>query len=209
MAQTTTKPTTKTKPERPDRHDTREEILKLASAMVQSRGFAAMSFGQIAEQLALKAPAIHYHFPTKTDLGLALVERYRARYRRWMDEAADQALPTAPVLEGYFRIASRFTDDGRTCPVGTLTSEFDGIPNEMKGPVTAMTNEIVAWLAATLERGRRRGDVVFVGSADDMAALVAAALQGAVQTSRASGRSAFDAVVRQIRALLGLQLPAN
>jgi AcrR family transcriptional regulator len=195
--------------ERPDRHETREAILKLASSLVQSRGFSAVSFGLIAEQLGLKAPAIHYHFPAKTDLGLALVERYRARYRRWMDEAADQRLPTPLVLEGHFRIASRFTEDGKACPVGVLTSEFDAIPPEMQPAVRAMSDEVNQWLAGVLAAGKQRGELRYLGQADDMAALISAALQGAVQQSRATGRPAFDAVLRQIRLLLGLPLRPN
>lgn len=191
-------------PERPERHETREAILKLASALVQSRGFSAVSFGLVAEQLGLKAPAIHYHFPSKTDLGLALVERYRARYRRWMDEAADQALPAPLVLEGHFRIASRFTDDGRACPVGVLTSEFDSIPLEMQPAVRAMSDEVNTWLADVLAAGKARGELRFVGDAKDMAALISSALQGAVQQSRATGRPAFDGVLRQLRLLLDL-----
>ena len=184
--------------------DTREQILKLGSHLVQTKGFSAMSFGQIAEQLAIKPPAIHYHFPQKADLGVVLVERYRARYQRWMDEAADQGLGEEEVLAGYIRIASRFADDGgKVCPVGILTAELPALPTEMVASVQAMTTDLVRWLASVLRSGRKRGVFRFEGDVDDVANLIAAALQGALQTSRALGRTTFDAVVRQIWCMLG------
>ena len=74
-------------PRTADTKDTREDILKIASALLQTRGFSAFSYWHIAETLKVKPAAIHYHFATKADLGVALIERFRARYRRWMDEA--------------------------------------------------------------------------------------------------------------------------
>lgn len=47
--------------------DTREEILKVASTLLQTRGFSAFSYGHIAETLEVKPAAIHYHFASKTD----------------------------------------------------------------------------------------------------------------------------------------------
>ena len=62
--------------------NTRDEILKVASHLLQTRGFSAFSYAHIAETLNVKPAAIHYHFPTKTDLGLALIEKFRTRYKR-------------------------------------------------------------------------------------------------------------------------------
>jgi len=185
--------------------DTREQILKMGSHLVQTRGYSAMSFGQIAEALAIKPPAIHYHFPSKTDLGLALVERYRGRYRRWIDEAADQGLSVQDSLAGYIRIASRFHDDGhKVCPVGILTAELLALPDVLVPEVRAMTDDLLTWLTAQLSRGRSDGSLQFKGAPVDVALSISAALQGALQMSRAMGREAFDAVVRQIWLGLGV-----
>jgi TetR/AcrR family transcriptional repressor of nem operon len=185
--------------------DTREDILKIASSLLQTRGFSAFSYAHIAEELGVKPAAIHYHFATKTDLGLALVERFRARYRRWMDEADDQALSPLAKLEGYIRIVSRFADDGqKVCPGGALEAEFGAIPDEMKGAVADMVEELVAWLAKILEEGRKQKTFTFEGSAHDMATYIISALQGALQIGRALGRARFDAVVRQVRRGVGV-----
>jgi AcrR family transcriptional regulator len=185
--------------------DTREQILKVGSHLVQTRGFSAMSFGQIAEALDVKPPAIHYHFPGKTDLGLALIERYRARYRRWMDEAEDQGLSPLDSLEGYVRIATRFRDDGKVCPVGILTAELQALPPELVPAVRAMADDLIDWVALLLRRGRAEGTFCFVGDERDAALALNAALQGALQMSRAMGSAAFDAVVRRLWIGLGLE----
>jgi len=77
-------------------------------------------------------------------------------------------------------------------------------PEEMRGPVTQMTDEVLNWLTGILEEGRKDGSFVFARSADDLAALIASGLQGAVQLSRATKRPCFGAVVRGIKDALGL-----
>ncbi|HEY4221727.1 MAG TPA: TetR/AcrR family transcriptional regulator [Myxococcota bacterium] len=180
--------------------DTREEILKIASGFLQTRGFSAFSYAHIADALGVKAAAIHYHFPAKADLGLALIERFRARYRRWMDEAEDQGMTPSQKLDGYIRISSRFGEDGtKICPAGALEAEFGAIPSEMQRAVQDMVEELYAWLAQVLEAGRKSGTFHFDGSAHDMATFIASAVQGGLQIGRALGRQRFDAVVRQIK----------
>ncbi len=195
------------KHEKPKHHksgDTKEQILRVASHLLQTRGFSGFSYAHIAEALDVKPAAIHYHYPQKADLGLALIERYRSRYRRWMDETKDQELSPREALEGYIRIASRFSDDAKTCPMGILTAELTGLPDEMRAPVTQMTDEVLSWLTNILEAGRKDGSFLFARSADDLAALIASGLQGAVQLSRATKRPCFGAVVRGIKDALGL-----
>jgi TetR/AcrR family transcriptional repressor of nem operon len=185
--------------------DTREEILKVAGHLLRSRGFSGFSYAHIAEQLGIKTPAIHYHFPAKADLGLALVERYRDRYRRWMDEARDQDVDPRQQLEGYVRIATRFGERGTlTCPVGAFQADWGALPDEMRPPVRALIDEIHVWLSGVLDDGRARGAFRFEGDAADMARLLAAALQGGLQNARALGDDAFTAVVRQCWRLTGV-----
>lgn len=187
------------------RRDTREEILRVSGHLLQTRGFSGFSYANVAEALAVKPAAIHYHFPQKHDLGLALIERYRARYRRWMLEADDQGLSPTATLEGYIRIASRFGEDGRVCPIGILTAELAGLPNEMHPAVGVMVDELLTWLSGVMKAGKASGEFTFAGTPDDAAALIAAALQGALQISRGTRRPCFDAVVRGLREVYGVR----
>jgi len=62
--------------------DTRKLILDTAEELLLTRSFSAFSYSNIASALGVKNAAIHYHFPSKTDLGVALVARFRRRFQR-------------------------------------------------------------------------------------------------------------------------------
>jgi AcrR family transcriptional regulator len=182
------------------RGDTREEILTIGMDLLQRRGFSGFSFAHIAEKLDVKTAAVHYHFPTKTDLGLAIIERFRSRYRAWMDDARINALPPWVQLEGYFAIAVRFLDDGvKVCPAGVLQAEFGSIPEAMQSETRHMVAEIDLWLTGLLDAGRAAGAFRFEGRPSDKAVLIEAVLQGALQIARTLGRDHFHAALRQLR----------
>lgn len=177
--------------------DTRAEILRTAGRLLQSRGFNGFSYGHIAEALGIKPAAVHYHFPSKADLGVALIQRFRARYQTWMDDA--EHLAPQERLQGFIGIYRRFLDDGlKACPAGVIQAEYDAVPEEVQREVRALVVEIQRWLASVLEHGRATGHFSFAGSAEDKAALVGATVQGALQVARTLGKGHFEAAIRQV-----------
>ena len=58
---------------------TREQLLAAAADLLQRVGYASFSFRDLADAVGIRAASVHYHFPTKADLGLALVDWFRAQ----------------------------------------------------------------------------------------------------------------------------------
>src|SRR4051795_11035403 len=56
--------------------DTAQRILDVAERLVQTRGFNGFSYADIASALEVTKASLHYHFPTKAELGRRLIERY-------------------------------------------------------------------------------------------------------------------------------------
>ena len=54
--------------------DTREQIMDRAADLLMSHGFNGFSYSDISSYLGVKNAAVHYHFPAKTDLALALID---------------------------------------------------------------------------------------------------------------------------------------
>ncbi len=187
------------------RTETRKLILDLAEALLQDRGYSAFSYHDISHQLGIRNAAVHYHFPTKCDLGIAVVQRYRRRFQSYV-EALDQGGADPMLkLEAYFTIPWGYLRDGsKVCPLGMLETEFYAIPEAMRVETLSLDQEIRRWLAQALREGRDQGLFRFRGSAKDKALLLVATLQGALQLSRAVGRDGFSACVRQLKWDLGV-----
>ena len=86
----------------PRGRDTSEEILNAAEDLLQRRGYNAFSYHHIAVQLGVRNAAIHYHFPAKEDLGVALVKRYQERFKGWVGKTEGTACAWAR-LQAYFQ----------------------------------------------------------------------------------------------------------
>ena len=54
-------------------------ILDVAERLVQTRGFNGFSYADVASELAVTKASLHYHFPSKAELGEALIDRYATR----------------------------------------------------------------------------------------------------------------------------------
>jgi TetR/AcrR family transcriptional repressor of nem operon len=178
--------------------DTREEILVAAEELLLRRGFNGFSYQHIAVRLGIRNAAIHYHFPTKEHLGVALVRRYRLRFLAWTEQAT-KCCTAFERLSAYFQTYIDHLDGRwRICPVGIFGAEFDAIPDLMQREAQMLMRDVYEWIVATLQDGRRDASVVFDGDARDKAMGLAASLQGALQFASISGRERFDQVLRQV-----------
>ena len=180
--------------------DTKREILDTAEAMLQERGFNAFSYQHIAERLGVKNAAIHYHFRSKADLGVAVIERYRRRFARWAEKLDVEERDPWRKLEAYFQIYLDFKmHGGRICPSGILQAEYHSIPEEMRTSASALIVDLQQWLTKLLAEGQEQEAFRFPGEPADQAMVIGATLQGALQIARAWGPERFDAALEQLR----------
>jgi TetR/AcrR family transcriptional regulator, transcriptional repressor for nem operon len=178
--------------------DTSEEILNAAEDLLQRRGYNAFSYHHIAVQLGVRNAAIHYHFPAKEDLGVALVKRYQDRFRQWA-RTTDVTENAWQRLQAYFQTYLDFLQaDCKCCPGGVLGTEFHAIPETMREQARLLARDIHDWLIRTLEAGREQAVLRFAGRAEDKAVEIGAALQGGLQIARLAGPERFHQVLAQV-----------
>lgn len=184
------------------RPDTRQEILRRAEHYLQNGGFASFSFRDLAADLGIKSASVHYHFPSKEALGVALLQRYRARFERWVETRGPDASPKADLME-WFRYYQELARTGHICPGGAFGGEFSALPEGVREELGALEERLREWLRGALRAGRRRGEIRAEGRIEDQAELVLATLQGGVQVARAIGNpKAFDGVLQQLKVML-------
>jgi TetR/AcrR family transcriptional repressor of nem operon len=181
--------------------DTRTEILEVAEGLVRTRGYNGFSYRDLAEQIGIKTASIHYHFPTKGDLGEALVENEREKRARFLAQLDAEEKDPRRRLERFVQLFQRNTIDcgNRMCLGAMLAVEQDTLPDAVSAAVQRLISTNEAWLARVLEEGRRKRQFRFKGSADLAARSFFSCLEGALLTSRAfHDVHRFEAIVQWI-----------
>lgn len=182
--------------------DTRTAILKRAELYLQDAGFSSFSFRDLAADLGIRSASVHYHFPSKEDLGVAMLQRYRERFERWVESRRNSGSPKADLLE-WFEYYRHLARTGRICPGGAFGAEYSALPERVQRELTALAEQQRSWLRATLKAGRRLGEIRAEGRIEDQAEMVLAALQGATQVARTTGSlKTFESILQQLKVTL-------
>jgi TetR/AcrR family transcriptional repressor of nem operon len=166
---------------------TAARILDAAEGLLQVRGYNGFSYADVSAEVGITKAALHYHFPGKADLGLALVTRYTGRFTAAL-AAIDRAGTTpAGRLSAYARLYDQVLQQSRMCLCGVLAAEYQTLPAPMREAVTHFFEENENWVEKVLEDGRQDGTLRFRATALETARVVIACLEGAMLVARPSG----------------------
>lgn len=190
------------------RSETAEQILDLAETLIQTRGYSAFSYQDIADALGIRKASIHYHFPSKTDLGVAVIDRYIARFDAALVAIADdRAQPSMAMLDFYTQPYLQFAETpDRVCLSAALAGEMLALPAEIRDRVEHFFTTHQTWLTKILERGAARGEFRLQAPASKSARMMFGALQGALLVKRATGDISQ---INDVIAVMKLQLAAG
>src|SRR5262249_7303260 len=146
------------------------------------------SYQDISEALGLTKASIHYHFPSKADLGAAVVDSYAQRFCDALAAPDQKAKTSAAPLDFYVQTYLQFAQKpGPLCLCRALAGELLTLPPDMRKRVDRFFTTHHAWLAGILERGAARGEFTLPAPAAKTARLVFGALQGALLVKRTTG----------------------
>jgi TetR/AcrR family transcriptional repressor of nem operon len=159
---------------------TAQRILDAAQQLVQTRGFNGFSYADVAETLGVTKPSLHYHFPSKADLGLALIGRYHVAFGQALDAIDREASDASEKLRRYAGLYDGVMRDNRMCLCGMLAAEYTTLPVPMRSELRRFFDANEEWLAAVLDEGRQTGDLAFRGPANQRARSVLGTLEGAM-----------------------------
>lgn len=172
---------------RSPRPTTADRVLDAAEALAQTRGYNGFSYADVAAEVGITTASLHYHFPTKADLGRALVQRYTATFASALLEVAGTRDDALGRLRGYARLYERVLTSGRMCLCGMLAAEYATLPAPVQSAVRAFFDANDAWLTDVFAQGLARGTLTFSGSARDAAQVWTSTLEGALLLARSYG----------------------
>lgn len=178
---------------------TAEAILDRAEEAIRTGGYGSFSFREIAGQIGIKSASVHYHFPTKAHLGVAVASRYRNRFAQALDdidEAHSEASDRLAAYIGIYRLEMQ-QGSNRMSICMMLAAEKESLPEEIQSCVTAFYRMNLEWLARVLTA---------TGQSPDLAARrarqILALLQGALLGAKTlADEHYFEAAVEAIQTL--------
>jgi TetR/AcrR family transcriptional repressor of nem operon len=181
-------------------NDTKNQIIDLAESLLLQRGYNGFSYTHISSALNVKNAAIHYHFPTKTELGVAIIQRSRQQFEKWTLHPRMSSMSFAKKLDAFCDIFRDFLKfEGHVCLGSALEHDFNTLPETMQQETSAFIADFLIWLEKLLKDGREAGDFAFSGKPKEQAVFVLAALQGASQMVRATDTTYLDMAIRRIK----------
>ncbi len=165
----------------------KERILTSAQRLVQQLGFNGFSYADIANEVGIRKASLHHYFPTKTDLGLALIGAYTTLVNTELLRISESSLPADEKLAAYVALYRGSLDAERMCLGGMLASEALTLDASILPGLKHFFSRNIEWLTEILTEGQLKGVFKLSGSVQTHARILLAALQGALLIARSTG----------------------
>ena len=185
-----------------ERLPTRDRLIDAARKLFWVQGYEATSVAEILKKAEVNSGSLYYHFKSKEDLLLAVLDRYKELLWPVVIEPVfvrenDPIERIFGILDGYRQglISTVFTGG---CPIGNLGIEVGDHLPLAREKVAENFDGWCAWIRKCLDAAADRLPAKL--DRDQLAQFVLTVMEGGVMQARAHGSIApFDACVAQLR----------
>ena len=163
--------------------DTRQEALLLGQKLLQLHGFNGFSFQDLADSLGIRKASLHYHFKSKQELAVALIEDFDQQFTRWSQKV--QAKSDAEQLRSYFKIfLAMIEEQQKICPIGAFCIEMENLDDHVIKTLQKFYETQKIWLSHRLREVHSVSYLKKMGGEEVLAQFIMSTIQGALQTAR-------------------------
>lgn len=173
-------------------NDTRSEIIRLGNELIRSIGYNAFSYADISKTLGIKNAAIHYYFPSKADLGVAIVKQNLTVFEELTETW--KGLDYRQQFLKYIHMHDSFINNHWVCIVGALAPSYDTLPDNMQRELQRLINRIIEWLTDLLDNGLRTNVFSFSETPRAKAYLVHSALLSSLQMNKVLNNDVYKSI---------------
>jgi len=165
-------------PVTPKGHATRAFILQSAAEAFAERGYRDTTLSELIARSGLTKGAFYFHFASKEQLALAVLEEKQRQWREFVQEqvlarprAIDQLLALGPAMIRLHR------EDPGAYSAQRLTRDLARVP-ELADRVRAQTRDWIELVASIISQAQRDGDLAVKPDATALATVLVAATDG-------------------------------
>jgi len=172
--------------------NTKDKILEIAENLIRTQGYNAFSYADIAEVLQIKKATIHYYFPSKSDLGEAVIQQTVDRYVDAFEQWRDLDCKTQYVNFINFYKESRKRQ--WVCLLGTLSSSYETLSEGMQVKLRYLGEVIHDWLTKLLIKGQQQNIFNFTDAPHTRAYLIQSALITSLLLNKLYGEKVYQII---------------
>ncbi len=180
--------------------NTKERIILGAESLILKKGFTAWTFKDISENISIQKARIHDFFPTKDELGRAVVEKSRLSFLEWAQQIDLSSLKATEKLSAFFASYTTMLADGnKICIAGILGTELNKLSQIILRELRIYYLERQEWLQKLLLNGYVNGSFYLKSSVEEESIYILSSLQGGLQISRTNDdHDIFYTICRQL-----------
>ena len=125
----------------------KQALLKAAEHKVRLGGYDNFSFRELAQEVGIKSASVHYHFPTKADLGAELAHQYTDSFLEALGKpTAIYANGDDPIDTYTALFRNALLVDNKMCLCGLLGAQGESLPDKVREEVKRFFTKNLAWL---------------------------------------------------------------
>ncbi|MDC8099446.1 TetR/AcrR family transcriptional regulator [Chryseobacterium rhizosphaerae] len=161
---------------------TKDLIIAVSSELLTEKGYNAFSYADISDRIKIKKASIHYYFPTKTDLGIAIIENHKTKIESLHSKQADlTAFERLHQLGQYY---IHLINENKICLMGTLASDGNTIEPALKEKSMEFCQTILRHTIEILNTGIDDHQFKFIENTENKAIEILSSLMGLAQIGR-------------------------
>jgi TetR/AcrR family transcriptional repressor of nem operon len=166
---------------------TKERMLDTGLRMLLRHGYNDLGIQAVLKETGMPKGSFYYHFASKEDFALQVVERYMDAVHAGLDESlGDRALAPLDRVRKFFESTrDKYGEDGYLgCMLGGLGQELSGVSPIFQEKIEACLSAIASRIADCMEQAQASGDLSPDADPRHMANLVVNCWEGAALRSR-------------------------
>ncbi len=171
---------------------TKSEIIRLGDALVKEKGFNGFSFSDISKKLGIKNASVHYYFPAKSNLGVAIIDDELERLHDAIAEVKDKQ--PDEQLKKFLSIYVGIKGENNICIVGSFASDLSTLDDDMAAHLKTLVTEILNWVTSILAEGLRIGTFKFETEPRTKALLIITNMLASLQLTRLTEPGDFETI---------------
>ncbi|RIS71438.1 TetR/AcrR family transcriptional regulator [Mycobacteroides abscessus] len=159
--------------------DTRRSLIESAEHLIRARGYSAFSYADLEKRIGIRKASIHYHFPTKEDLGVSVVETYITQLVEQLQTIEANWSTARARLDAFAQMFKESRSAGALPLCGALAAEMTILPEKMQALTTKYFETHLQWIEKTIAGGVANGEIPATGDARQKAYEILSLLEGA------------------------------